>query len=41
MDNINFASTNDNLDLYVLSSTKEEMETRKGNFSFVTKNKKK
>ena len=47
----NFVSTTfDNLDLYVLSSTKEEMDilsstkeemdTRKGNFSFVTKNKK-
>ncbi|CAG8570496.1 6999_t:CDS:2 [Funneliformis mosseae] len=44
MDNINFASANstsDNLDPYVLSSTKEEMDTRKGNFSIVTKNKKK
>src|SRR3954447_10532037 len=48
----NFVSTTfDNLDLYVLSSTKEEMDilsstkeemdARKGNFSFVTKNKKK
>ena len=53
MDNINFSSnsTFDNLDLYVLSSTKEEMDilsstkeemdARRGNFSFVTKNKKK
>jgi hypothetical protein len=48
MDNIkmdiNFASANstfDNLDPYVLSSTKEEMDARKGNFSIVTKNKKK
>ncbi|RIA95723.1 hypothetical protein C1645_816311 [Glomus cerebriforme] len=41
---INFASANstfDNLDPYVLSSTKEEMDARKGNFSIVTKNKKK
>ncbi|RIA82494.1 hypothetical protein C1645_862497 [Glomus cerebriforme] len=44
MDNINFASANsisDNLDPYVLFSTKEEMDTRKGNFSIVIKNKKK
>jgi len=44
MDNINFASANstsDNLDPYVLSSTKEEIDTRKGNFSIVRKNKKK
>ena len=41
---INFSSANstfDNLDPYVLSSTKEEMDARKGNFSIVTKNKKK
>ena len=44
MDNINFFSANstfDNLNPYVLSSTKEEMDVRKGNFSIVTKNKKK
>ena len=54
MDNINFAFINssfDNLNLNVLSSTKEEMDmlsstkeemdARKGNFSFITKNKKK
>jgi hypothetical protein len=54
MDNVNFASINsssDNLDLNVLSSTKEEMDilsstkkemdAREGNFSFITKNKKK
>ena len=44
MDNINFASANstfDNLNLYILSSTKEEMDARKGNFSFIMKNKKK
>jgi len=33
MDNINFASTTfDNLDLNVLSSTKEEMDAKQGNF---------
>ena len=41
MDNINSNSTFNNLDLYVLSLTKKEMDARKGNFSFVTKNKKK
>ena len=41
---MDFASANstfDNLDPYVLSSTKEEMDARKGNFSIVMKNKKK
>ena len=40
MDNINFTSANftfDNLNLYVLSSTKEEMDVKKGNFSIFMK----
>ena len=44
MHNINFASINssfNNLNLYVLSLIKKEMNTKKNNFSFIMKNKKK
>lgn len=41
MDNVNFISTFNNPNPYILFSVKEEVDVRKGNFSFIVKNKKK